>query len=222
MRLTREVGRNGCPVLELHALVGAGAVVHAAHAFWTAVWRHGLKVRRHRLPAYAQWIEHVQAEGGGALHLGAVHALLIADAELLAAVAELLSLLILYALKAASGRGTASITCLLLQAKAALLLVLISNAVQTAMQCGWQRLLLLVIVQGNIAQLQLAADVLGILDIDTLVGARMIAFRAAWATVHDASLIAVADLCAANLQALAELVDAALVVTVAAWLGRAF
>lgn len=89
------------------------------------------------------------------------------------------------------------------------------------MQYGRQGLLLLVIIQRDVAQLQLAAHVLGILDIDTLVSARMIPFRAAWAAVHDASLGAVTDLFAADLLAFAELVDAALVVAVVARFGSA-
>lgn len=57
-------------------------------------------------------IEHVQAESRGTFDLGTVHALLVADAQLIAAIAELLSLLVLGSLEVAAGSRSASITCL--------------------------------------------------------------------------------------------------------------
>lgn len=172
-------------------------------------------------------IEHVQPKGGGTLDLGTVHTLFVADAQLIAAIAELLSLLVLGSLKVARRRRhSASIACLWIQAIAALLLLLLlllcilTNAVlATTMQYGRQWLLLLVIIQRDIAQFQLAAHILGILDIDTLVGTRVIPLWTAWPAVHHTCLFAVTDLFAADLLAFTELVDAALVVTV--WFGGA-
>lgn len=156
----------------------------------------------------------VQAEVRGALQLGAVHALLVAEAQLLAAVAELLAHLVLGALEGAAGGGMSSVASLLLEGEDVVLARLL---VVAALGGRW---LLLVVVQGDVAQLQLAAHVLGILHVHALVRPRVVLLRTAGPAVHHAALGAVTDLVAADLQALPELVDTAHVVAVGARLGR--
>lgn len=187
------------------------------------MWRHWLEVHGHWLPANAMGIEHVQAEGGGTLDLGTVDALFVADAQLFTAIAKLLSQLVVSALEAAGGRGTACITCLLIQTETALLFNFISNAVLATLQRrqGGKWLLLLVIIEGDIAEFQLTTDILGILHIDTLVGTSVIALGATWAAIHHASLVAMANLLATNFLTLSELVDSSLVVAIVAWFRNA-
>jgi len=156
----------------------------------------------------------IQAKVRGALQFGTVNALLIANAQLIAAVAELLAHFVLGTLEVAGGLGPSSLASLLLEA---IWIGLLGIFAVVALQRRW---LLFMIVQGDIAQLQLAAHVLGILHIHTLVQPSVVSFRASRPAVHDASFGAVTDLLASDLQSLPELVDTAHIVAITARLGR--
>jgi len=156
----------------------------------------------------------IQAKVRGALQLGTVNALLIANAQLVAAIAELLTHIIFCALECASGLGASGVASLLLEAEGVDLLWIF---VVVALQRRW---LLFVIVQRDIAELQLAAHVLRVLYIHTLVQTGVIPFWAAWPAIHDASFGTMTDLLAPDLQTLPEFVDTAVVVAISSGLGR--
>lgn len=100
----RQIGRNLGPVIELLALVLARAIVHAPHPFGTTFWCNGPEGGRLGDPTQAMRIDHVQAERGRALDLGAIHfTARRAQAQGIAFVVKLLARLIHLALVLALG-----------------------------------------------------------------------------------------------------------------------